>query len=393
MPYAMKLLDQELTTFMNAGLRFLTAKQLRKFREPTDLGLNVLEDVDTAEAIEKQIDEGMEAAAKIAELPLTEMGDTGAEDAAEDAVDEGAPARNEIVAAEPVPAGVPVIEFYSKTPQYKEFSNYHMVQLTLEGKVWPSVEHYFQAMKFSQNPEYQETIRLAKTPSIAKRLGKTRDVPIRADWNTYRDTVMYTALKEKFSDRHSDLRDKLLATGEAILKEASPMDNYWGIGRSKKGQNKMGLLLMKIREELKMVVPQTQAQGLVAPAVDEDIAHAVATQEEAALPPVEPVVPAVTQAAPVAPVAPAVPQAAPAAPMVPQAVPQQAVVPAPQAALPPVPFQAPATAWTTVPGPLAPAQTGPMLNIQEVSAEELPPAEDSNVKVITLNGPMPAQKK
>jgi hypothetical protein len=34
-----------------------------------------------------------------------------------------------------------------------------------------------------------------------------------------------------------------------------------------------------------------------------------------------------------------------------------------------------------------------MLNIQEVSAEELPPAEDSNVKVITLNGPMPAQKK
>jgi DNA-directed RNA polymerase II subunit RPB2 len=403
MPYAMKLLDQELTTFMNAGLRFLTAKQLRKFREPTDLGLNILEDVDTAEAIEKQIDEGMEAAAKVAELPPTEMGDTGAEDAAEDAVDEGAPARNEIVAVEPVPAGVPVIEFYSKTPQYKELSNFHSVQLTLEGKVWPSVEHYFQAMKFSQNPDYQETIRLAKTPSIAKRLGKTRDVLIRADWNTYRDTVMYTALKEKFSERHSDLRDKLLATGEAILKEASPMDNYWGIGRSKKGQNKMGILLMKIREELKMG-PQTQA-GLVAPAVDEDIAHAVATQEEAALPPPQ-VEPVATQAAPAAPVAPVVPQAAPAVPQaapvppaVPQPVPQQAVVPAPQAALPPVPFQAPATAWTTVPGPLAqPAQptqpqAGPMLNIQEVSAEELPPAEDSNVKVITLNGPMPAQKK
>jgi hypothetical protein len=286
----------------------------------------------------------------------------GAEDAAEDVQDEGAPAKNEVAVVEPVPADIPVIEFYSKTPQYKEFSNFFPVKLSLDGSVWPTVEHYFQAMKFPANPEYQESIRIATTAAVAKRLGKTREFPLRSDWNTYRDTVMYAALKEKFSERHPELRDKLLATGDAILKEASPMDNYWGIGRSKKGQNKLGQLLMKIRSELRvaaapaapaaLAAPAAKAEEpvLVAPPVEQEIIAAAITKEEAALPP------PVAAAGP--PVAPAAPPAAPAAPVAPAATSQQ----------------------------------GPVLNIEEVSAAEMPPAED-NIKVIMLNAPLQAPKE
>jgi ribA/ribD-fused uncharacterized protein len=341
----------------------------------------------------------MAAAAQIAALPPAEKGDVGAEDAAEDEQDEGAPARNDMEVQPPIAPGTQVIEFYSKTPQYKEFSNFHMVPLTLDGKEWPSVEHYFQAMKFFANPEYQETIRKAKTPTIAKRLGKTREMPIRADWNIYRDTVMYMALKEKFSERHPELRDKLLATGTAVLKEASPMDNYWGIGRSKKGQNKMGLLLMKVREEIRPAVAAPPAAPLVAPSVDADVAHAAATQEEAALPPPAPDAPPPLQAAPPPPPVPQ--QATPPVPQqVPQAAPpppQAAPPPPPQAAPPPPAPQPPANAWQPgvvqqqVPGAVQPPP-GPVLNIQEVDASALPPAADSDVKVITLNAPIPPPK-
>jgi ribA/ribD-fused uncharacterized protein len=419
MPYAMKLLDQELTTFMNAGLRFLTAKQLRRFREPVDLALPPPVEAEVTEeeanAIEKQIDEGMAAAAIVANLPKAEKGDAGAEDAAEDREDEGAPARNDTAEVQPVPEGVAVIEFYSKTPEYKEFSNFHMVSLNLEGREWPSAEHYFQAMKFYENPEYQETIRKAKTPAVAKRLGKTRDVPIRSDWNTYRDTVMYIALKEKFSERHPELRGKLLKTGDAVLKEASPMDNYWGIGRSKKGKNKMGILLMKVRQEL--LVP-TNALPAAAPSVDADVSHAIATQAEAALPPPPPEVPgpAAAQADADVKVVSVGPDAAPP-PLQPQnnvaqllprqnnlAPPQNNVAPPPQNNVAPPPqnnvAQPPqnnvAPPQNNAPAPLniqppPGAQQPPVLNIQEVSANELPKAED--VKVITLNQAISGPKK
>ena len=54
------------------------------------------------------------------------------------------------------------------------------------------------------------------------------------------------------------LKDKLLQTGNNILAEAAPRDNYWGIGmrmfhpdaldQSKWGDNHLGKLLMEIRQ-------------------------------------------------------------------------------------------------------------------------------------------------
>ena len=90
-------------------------------------------------------------------------------------------------------------------------------------------------------------------------MGKTEEVPVRDDWPTYRDVVMLAAVKEKFSDRHPELKAKLLETGNAVLKDASPLDNYWGIGRSKKGRNRLGEILMTVRSELQGGLPPASA--------------------------------------------------------------------------------------------------------------------------------------
>ena len=59
---------------------------------------------------------------------------------------------------------------------------------------------------------------------------------------------MYKVLKVKFSD--PELREKLLGTKNAILIEDSKTDSFWAIGKSGKGKNMLGKLLMKVREEI-----------------------------------------------------------------------------------------------------------------------------------------------
>ena len=43
----------------------------------------------------------------------------------------------------------------------------------------------------------------------------------------------------------------LLATGDAILIEHTQNDAYWADGGDGSGKNRLGLLLMQVREELK----------------------------------------------------------------------------------------------------------------------------------------------
>jgi ribA/ribD-fused uncharacterized protein len=138
------------------------------------------------------------------------------------------------------------IEFHSKSPSYNELSNFHKAKFMLDGKEWPTVEHYFQAQKFSSSPEYQEKIRAASEPTRAKALGASREFPIRNDWDTYRDEVMRKAVKAKF-EQNPNLNTLLSSTTPRPLIE-NTNDAYWGQGRNKKGKNRLGTLLMELRD-------------------------------------------------------------------------------------------------------------------------------------------------
>jgi ribA/ribD-fused uncharacterized protein len=125
-------------------------------------------------------------------------------------------------------------------------SNFHRSEIVWEGGLsYPTVEHAFQATK-TLNLVEREQIRLAKMPGDAKRMGRT--VVLREGWSELRLVVMEELLRLKFSD--PALGHRLLATGKHKLVEGNSWgDQFWGVCRGK-GQNHLGLLLMKIRAEL-----------------------------------------------------------------------------------------------------------------------------------------------
>lgn len=142
-----------------------------------------------------------------------------------------------------------VINFYSVSDEYGEFSNFAAFPIKLKGKRWPTSEHYFQAQKF-QDSSHQESIRKGRTPMIAARLGRDRKKKLRRDWESVKDNIMRDAVTAKFS-QHEELRNMLLATGEAKLVEHTSNDRYWGDGGDGSGKNMLGRILMEVREKMR----------------------------------------------------------------------------------------------------------------------------------------------
>lgn len=176
------------------------------------------------------------------------------------------------------------ISFYRPQDPYGCFSNFSRHPLVLDGHVWPTSEHYFQAMKFwPHRPDLVERVRDAVSPAAAAALGRDTTLPIRADWDSYppqelwdrisfkqplacddgifrdmepealfartKDIFMYLALEAKFR-QNDDIRKILLTTGEDYLIEDTHNDPYWANGPSKNGPNKLGRLLMVLRTKL-----------------------------------------------------------------------------------------------------------------------------------------------
>lgn len=142
-----------------------------------------------------------------------------------------------------------VINFYSTQSEFGCFSNFSRHSVWLKGKSWPTSEHYFQAQKFV-GTEHEEAVRKAKTPGIAAQIGRDRKRPLRRDWEKVKDSIMRDAVLAKFS-QHADLKEILLSTADAKLVEHTFNDSYWGDGGDGSGQNKLGQILMSVREELR----------------------------------------------------------------------------------------------------------------------------------------------
>jgi N-glycosidase YbiA len=140
------------------------------------------------------------------------------------------------------------IHFNSKSKEWCWLSNFFLSPMVLQEKEYATVEHWFQSQKFT-NPELQEKVRLAATAAQAKKLGRTKNSSFRSNWDSVKEEILYTGLKAKF-EQNGLLQTLLLKTGSEELIEQSPWDSYWGSGRTGKGKNRMGFLLMKLRLEL-----------------------------------------------------------------------------------------------------------------------------------------------
>ena len=281
MPYALKLVDQELSTFANAGFRFVAEGSISRLRESEWPWPSL--DVEF-----KVADRGVEAGAAVNPEEAAAAADAWAETKPKGKKVAVAGIAGEAEEKEEKKATAS-IRFSAKIKnEYVGFSNaapapfritgeqipgpdgtvYPVIGVAANGDVdtvkqtWPTVDHYFQAMKFPTDPAWQEAIRTAKSVGRAKKLGNAADHPMRGDWDAVKDKVMKAALLAKFKQNPA-LLELLQGTGSVSLVALG--DDYWGAGGfGTKGRNRLGQLLEAVRSELRDYRPDL---SVVAPAI------------------------------------------------------------------------------------------------------------------------------
>ncbi len=134
----------------------------------------------------------------------------------------------------------------SFSDEYRFLSNFYPSEITIDNLTYKTVEHAYQASKalhISDKRKIQES----KSPGEAKRLGRT--IQLIPDWENKKLTIMEFCLRQKFLNL--ELKTKLINTKDSELIEGNNWgDRYWGQSPIGNGKNMLGILLMKIRNEL-----------------------------------------------------------------------------------------------------------------------------------------------
>jgi len=129
--------------------------------------------------------------------------------------------------------------------KYAFLSNMYPTLLYINGEIYPSAEHAFQAMKCTEKND-RIAISVCRSPQEAKQAGRL--VNLRPDWEDVKVDIMHSILSAKFSD--PELADKLRSTNGCDLIEGNTWgDDFWGVCTNK-GQNMLGKLLMQVRREI-----------------------------------------------------------------------------------------------------------------------------------------------
>lgn len=130
--------------------------------------------------------------------------------------------------------------------KFRFLSNFFPVQVEGPGGIkFSSVEHAYQASKTLDPVEWEE-IFWASSPAKAKAIG--RNVKIRWEWEQIKLSVMEDLVRQKFCNQK--LYNELLKIDGMIVEGNWWGDKFWGVDiKTNVGQNHLGKILMKIRDE------------------------------------------------------------------------------------------------------------------------------------------------
>jgi GTP cyclohydrolase II len=131
-------------------------------------------------------------------------------------------------------------------------ANFYPAAFEIADRKYASVEHYYQAQKFVGTDLYDQVAN-APTPARAKELSRENSNLVRADWEQVKEEIMYMAVKAKFI-QNPILLGILLDTDNQELIEDSPDDTYWGVTPHNGGANRMGIMLMRVRQEFRTLL-------------------------------------------------------------------------------------------------------------------------------------------
>ncbi len=142
------------------------------------------------------------------------------------------------------------IRFYRATGEHGYLSNLWPAPLVVDGREFSCAEFAYQWAKFA-DPAARDWAMLAPGASLCAQLAHSL-LPwqVATGWSEAKVNRMRLVLSAKFL-QHSDLAAKLLATGDASLIEESKTDAFWGLGKSGRGRNVLGVLLGELRSQLR----------------------------------------------------------------------------------------------------------------------------------------------
>lgn len=147
--------------------------------------------------------------------------------------------------------------------RWRFLSNFYPVEIEHQGIIYPSVEHFYVSMKCNNEQmlqgrhytigDFREMIARLPSPGIVKKIGQ--QMQVRKDWNEKKLDFMNWAVREKF--KNEDLKELLISTEDMTLIEGNVwQDFFWGVCNGK-GENHLGKILMKVRDEVRGIEKKT----------------------------------------------------------------------------------------------------------------------------------------
>jgi ribA/ribD-fused uncharacterized protein len=131
------------------------------------------------------------------------------------------------------------------------FSNFASFAVTWRGRWAMTSEHHYQASKFLDEDIINE-IYAANSAYDALKLARKYEAEgkLRPDWtDELKLEIMYDIISHKH-DQHPYIQKQLRESIGRELIEDSAKDAFWGRGPDWKGQNWLGKLWMRLRDEL-----------------------------------------------------------------------------------------------------------------------------------------------
>ena len=159
--------------------------------------------------------------------------------------------------------GAAMICFHNPDEENGYLSNWFLSEFTVGGITFSSMEQYMMYEKAVLFKDQTTAEKILQTDDVAKIKALGRTVKNFDDkvWTKEREGIVYRGVSEKFR-QNPGFAEKLEKTGEEIIAECAVKDRIWGIGLSMKdedrlsidkwrGQNLLGRILMRVREDIR----------------------------------------------------------------------------------------------------------------------------------------------
>ena len=141
-----------------------------------------------------------------------------------------------------------VIGFYPR--EFYPLDNFSSFKVEWNGYLYASLEEAFQSRLFLPNyPKIADQIKKSHSAHEAQKIMFENIDKVEYS-NEEQVPIMEELLRLKL-EQNPYVKKKLLQTEDYLIVEDSPKDSFWGWGPNRDGNNQLGKLWMKLRDELK----------------------------------------------------------------------------------------------------------------------------------------------